>query len=57
MEKRNFRKEEKLAIIKEASIYGVTSTLEKQGIYPASFYSWKKKFETMGEEGFNHAPA
>jgi putative transposase len=54
MEKRSFSKEEKLAIIKEASINGVTSTLEKHGFYPASFYSWKKKFETMGEEGFNH---
>jgi putative transposase len=54
MEKRSFSKEEKLAIIKEASINGVTSTLEKHGIYPASFYSWKKKFESMGEEGFNH---
>jgi putative transposase len=54
MEKRSFSKEEKLAIIKEASINGVTSTLEKHGIYPASFYSWKKKFESMGEEGFSH---
>lgn len=43
MEKRVFSKEEKLAIIKEASINGVTPTLEKHGIYPASYYSWKKK--------------
>lgn len=48
MEKRSFSKEEKLAIIKEASINGVTSTLENHGIYPASFYSWKKKFESIG---------
>ena len=54
MEKRSFSKEEKLAIIKEASIHGVTATLEKHGIYAASFYSWKKKFEAMGEEGFSH---
>ncbi len=54
MKKRRFSKEEKLAIIKEASVHGVKSTLEKHGIYPASFYSWKKKFEAMGEEGFNH---
>ncbi len=39
MEKRVFSKEEKLAIIKEASINGVTPTLEKHGIYPASYYS------------------
>lgn len=54
MEKRKFSKEEKLQIIKEASEQGVTNTLEKHGIYPATFYSWKKKFETMGEEGFRH---
>lgn len=54
MEKRSFSKDEKLAIIKEASVIGVKSTLEKHGIYPASFYSWKKKYDSMGEEGFNH---
>jgi putative transposase len=54
MKKRNFSKQEKLAIIKEASVNGVKPTLEKHGIYPASYYSWKKKFESMGEEGFNH---
>jgi putative transposase len=54
MKKRNFSKEEKLAIINEASINGVKPTLEKHGIYPASYFSWKKKFESMGEEGFNH---
>lgn len=54
MKKRTFSKEEKLAIIKEASIHGVTSTLEKHGVYPASYYSWKRKYDEMGEEGFNH---
>lgn len=54
MKKRNFSKEVKLAIIKEASSNGVKSTLEKHGIYPASYYSWKRKFELMGEEGFIH---
>ncbi|MBW6492942.1 MAG: transposase, partial [Lentimicrobium sp.] len=54
MEKRKFSTEMKLQIIKEASEQGVTSTLEKHGIYPATFYSWKKKFDTMGEEGFRH---
>jgi putative transposase len=51
MMKRKFTKEEKLQIIKEASEQGVTATLEKQGIYPASYYSWKKKFEQMGLDG------
>jgi putative transposase len=54
MEKRKFSKEDKLQVIKEASEQGVTATLEKHGIYPATFYSWKKKLETMGEEGFRH---
>ncbi len=54
MEKRTFTKEEKLHLLKEASEQGVTATLEKHGIYPATFYSWKKKFETMGETGFRH---
>jgi putative transposase len=54
MEKRTFTKEEKLAIIKEVSEQGLKVTLEKHKIFPASFYSWKKKFEEMGEDGFTH---
>ena len=54
MEKRKFTTEEKLRIIKEASEQGLKTTLEKYGIFPASYYSWKKKLETMGEEGFAH---
>ena len=54
MEKRTFSKEEKLKVIKEASEHGVKPTLDKYNIYPVSYYSWKKKFETMGEEGFTH---
>jgi len=44
MEKRTFTKEEKLRIIKEASEQGVKPTLEKYGIYRASYYSWKQWF-------------
>jgi putative transposase len=54
MEKRKFSKETKLQIIKEATDQGVNVTLEKHGVYPATFYSWKKKFDSMGEEGFRH---
>jgi len=43
-EKRTFTKEEKLQILKEVEQKGVKSTLEKHGIYPATYYSWKKKF-------------
>jgi len=54
MEKRKFTKEEKLRIIKEASEQGVKLTLEKYSVFPASYYAWKKKMDTMGEEGFSH---
>jgi putative transposase len=54
MEKRTFTTEEKLKIIKEASEQGVKPTLEKYNVFPASYYSWKKKFETMGADGFAH---
>jgi putative transposase len=54
MEKRTFTKEEKLAIIKEVSEQGLKVTLEKHKIFPASYYSWKKKLEEMGEDGFTH---
>jgi putative transposase len=54
MEKRTFSKEEKLRIIKEASEQGVNPTLEKYGVYRASYYTWKQKLEQMGEEGFHH---
>lgn len=54
MAKRKFTKEEKLQILREASQQGVTATLDKYGIYPATYYGWKKKYETMGEEGFRH---
>jgi len=52
--RKKISKQEKLSIIKEASEQGITVTLEKYGIYPATYYSWKKKFESMGEEGLDH---
>lgn len=54
MKKRTFTTEEKLRIIKEAAENGVTATIEKYGIYAASYYSWKKKLDQMGEEGLHH---
>ena len=52
--KRVFTKEEKLLILKEAEEKGVKITLEKHAIYPATYYSWKRKYEEMGEAGFRH---
>jgi putative transposase len=53
-EKSRKSKEEKLQILKEASQNGITITCEKYGIYPATYYTWKKKYEEMGEAGFRH---
>jgi putative transposase len=55
MSKRKFTKEDKLKILKEASEQGVSKTLSKYDLYPATYYSWRKKFEEMGEEGFRHS--
>jgi putative transposase len=49
--KRTFTQAEKLKILKEAGEHGVKMTLEKHGIYPVTFYSWRKKLQEMGEEG------
>jgi putative transposase len=54
MQKRKFTKEQKLEILEEASLQGVQATLDKHGLYPTTYYSWRKKFETMGEAGFRH---
>ena len=52
--RRTFSKETKLSILQEAKQNGVNVTLSKHGLYPATYYSWKKKFEQMGESGFRH---
>jgi putative transposase len=54
MKKRKFSKEEKIKILDEAKKHGVQPTLDKHGLYPATFYSWKKKMESMGDEGLSH---
>ncbi len=53
MEKRTWTAEEKLKIIAEAKIKGVKVTLDKYGIYPATYYSWKRKLLVDGEEGLS----
>ena len=53
-ESKRWSKDQKLKILKEASTQGVRETLDKYGVYPATYYSWKKKYEQMGESGFAH---
>lgn len=52
MKRRKFTREEKLSILKEASLEGVLVTLEKHAIYPATYYSWKKQLAERGEDDF-----
>lgn len=42
MQKRKFTKEEKLSILEESKVHGVKATMEKHGIYSATFYSWNR---------------
>ncbi|MEG1573426.1 MAG: transposase, partial [Bacteroidales bacterium] len=48
---RSFSTEEKLRILQEVSVQGVNVTLEKYGIYPSTYYSWRNKLAQMGEDG------
>ncbi len=52
--RREFSKEEKLRIVHEAAASGVKITLEKYGVYPATFYGWRRMLEQMGEVGLQH---
>lgn len=54
MKKRTFSKEEKIRVVQEAAEHGVKATLDKYGVYPATYYSWRKKYSEMGEKGFQH---
>jgi len=51
---KKFTKEEKLSIMEEASKEGVKVTLAKYGLYPATYYYWKKKLFLHGEDGLKH---
>jgi putative transposase len=52
---KKFTKEEKLAILKEASETSVKATLQKYALYPATFYYWKSKYEAQGADGLDHS--
>lgn len=54
MEKKNYSKQEKLKILKEASERGVKPTLDKYNVYPTTFYYWRNKYESLGDGGLNH---
>ena len=51
--KRSWTKEEKLNILREAKKQGVEVTLRKHGVYPSTYYSWRKKHLVEGEAGID----
>ena len=53
-ERRRFTSEEMQRIVAEAAANGVKVTLEKYGVHPATYYSWKKKLYEMGLEDLRH---
>ena len=51
---KKYTKAEKIKVLKESKKNGVKVTLEKYDLYSATFYYWKKKYESMGAEGMDH---
>jgi len=51
MKKRRWSKSEKLKILREAKKEGVQVTIRKYGVYPSTYYNWRKKYEIDGESG------
>ena len=46
--RRKFSDDDKIKILQEGSINGVTQTLRKYGIGQSLFYKWKRAFVTNG---------
>jgi putative transposase len=51
MARKKWTTEEKLQIIKEAEESSTELTIRKHGIYPSTFYSWRKKYRIGGDAG------
>ena len=45
--------QENEVLVEEAKKEGVQVTLRKYGLYPGTYYSWKKKLIVEGEEGLS----
>jgi putative transposase len=43
-----------MSILSEAEKNGVKVTLEKFNLFPATYYYWKRKYNTFGEQGLDH---
>lgn len=51
MSRRKFSVEEKLSILKEAEVNGITQTIRRHGIYAKMVYRWREQLEARGQEG------
>ena len=54
MSNQKFTEKEKLSILKEGDLDGVTKTLAKYGLYPGTYYYWRKKYKSRRAEGLDH---
>ena len=53
--KRTWTVEQKLAILQEAEVQGVTATIRKHQIYGNTFYQWQQKYATGGKDGLGES--
>lgn len=51
---KKFSTQEKVSIMKEVKLKGLKPTLQKYGLYPATYYYWRRKYESLGESGLLH---
>lgn len=51
---KKYTKEEKLSILKESEKIGPKLAMEKYGLYPNTFYYWKRKYRDAGPDGLDH---
>jgi putative transposase len=51
---KKFTTQEKLKVIKEVNLKGLKPTLAKYGLFPATYYYWKRKYLASGETGLKH---
>ena len=55
MKRKKWTPSEKLSIIQESESAGVVETCRKHNLSTGTFYNWRKKYESKGEEGLNMA--
>jgi putative transposase len=56
MKLKKWSKEEKLKILEEAAQGEVIETCRKYEVSTATYYSWKRKFDTYGASGLSGSP-